>query len=455
MTFIRWESSSFGASPLSGTLPIIAVGQWSASLGAFSGSITDASQLTKVYYKIGDTDTSALLSIQSGSAIIAWNRDTTLLPGILDALEEDSNFGLRIQFTNISFAYAIISSSLNRQGIFVNQSTGSPQLSLEAVRVNPTESWAGDIWYLNTGSYDGENGYRFNDENKSNNAIFTSKPLFSRLGEDSSSVITRYSTVDGPKNMHVAVSSVIGNDWFVTVNSASVNGKGWQNASWGGGIYMPDSNSVAIYGNKNFLVPSGNVIISGTIQAAQYIGSITSASYAGTASILLGSIVSASYALTASYAANGSGGTTNFSTGSYTGSFTGSLLGTASYATSATTLTPRYTISSSLLISPVYQSISSGSQHLSTGMYLFSLMANDGQHINELYTGQLSWYQGLTNSTGSDEVSMHRMGQSPGSMSLYMHTRRQTGNQIGFLELASNIPDIVTGSYNLSLVKIF
>jgi len=78
-------------------------------------------------------------------------------------------------------------------------------------------------------------------------------------------------------------------------------------------------------------------------------GSVTSASYAATASLLLGSVTSASYALTASFALNGGGGAVFPYTGSaiitgsliVTGSttstlgFTGSLFGTASFSTTA------------------------------------------------------------------------------------------------------------------------
>jgi hypothetical protein len=82
------------------------------------------------------------------------------------------------------------------------------------------------------------------------------------------------------------------------------------------------------------------------VKSSNISGSVTSASYAATASFLLGSVTSASYALTASYAMNGGGGAAFPYTGSaiitgsliITGSttstlgFTGSLLGTASYA---------------------------------------------------------------------------------------------------------------------------
>ena len=73
-----------------------------------------------------------------------------------------------------------------------------------------------------------------------------------------------------------------------------------------------------------------NAVSSSYVLSSSY---AISSSNAQTASYYGGSVTSASYALTASYAMNGGGGGTT--TGSFTGSFTGSLLGTASYADQA------------------------------------------------------------------------------------------------------------------------
>jgi hypothetical protein len=198
--------------------------------------------------------------------------------------------------------------------------------------------------------------------------------------------------------------------------------------------------TVAISGSKIFSVPSGQTILStslytwpsalgasGTVLTQDGAGRLswipvsgssspfaTSASYAGTASLLLGSVVSASYALTASYAMNGgsgnisssyaitssyasvaqnvlgsitsasyalsasyasnsSGGTTS---GSFTGSFTGSLLGSASYAiTSSYSLNNAGSVTSAQTASVAFNVSGSGTGSF-TGSFTGSLLGS-------------------------------------------------------------------------------
>jgi len=423
ITGSRWESASFNAAFLTGSLPGSGVqGYWSASLGSFSSSVSSSAQLSTRYLTIGAPSSSVTLNL--GSLVVSWSQSSTEDPGLIDAIlfgaAQAQSFGLQVQFSPITFTYAELSSSLNRRGIYANAHSGSPQLSLEPVSGNIYETWPGDIWLLDKNSYIGENGYRFADENKTDNSVYVARPILSRVDETSESVVARYSTTNGPKNINVGISSLVTNGWHITINSGTMSGSGWMNASWSGGIYMPNSGTVAIFGNKNFEVPGGYI----------------------SASTYLGTIESSSYALTASYAMNGAGP-----------SVSASYALTASYSTTATTLVPLYTFTASVATTPTYQVVSSGSQHLPTGVYVMSLMATNDNHINEVYTGQLSWYAGNTNSTSSDEISMHRAGVSPGSMSLYLQTRHRTGNVPMYLELASNLSH-PTASYYFSFVKI-
>jgi len=104
---------------------------------------------------------------------------------------------------------------------------------------------------------------------------------------------------------------------FILIDVANVgNSAGWQVVITGG---SNNTSSQTISGSLNVL---GS--ITGSLQ-----GTVTSASYAGTASVLLGSVVSASYALTSSFAISAS-----YAPGSGT-SVSASYATTSSYALTA------------------------------------------------------------------------------------------------------------------------
>jgi hypothetical protein len=116
------------------------------------------------------------------------------------------------------------------------------------------------MWFVSS-SVDGNSHLNVGDYSPYTASI-TSRVVTLRLNETTQSVITRFTSSDRPSGSVLAANSVIADNWFITANSPDYSGSGIKNVTWGGGIYMPDSGTVAIYGAKNFLVPSGNVTVS-------------------------------------------------------------------------------------------------------------------------------------------------------------------------------------------------
>jgi hypothetical protein len=76
---------------------------------------------------------------------------------------------------------------------------------------------------------------------------------------------------------------------------------------------------------------------------------------------------------------------------------------------------------------------------LPTGTYIVQIKGNDtsvgGQHVNEYYSGVMSWYSSMTDSTVFDEIVLHRAGEGPGSGVLYLRVQRETEEEGGDLKL--------------------
>ncbi len=147
-----------------------------------------------------------------------------------------------------------------RAGLAINAFTGSPQISLQPVTTNPTNIFPGDIWFVSS-SIDG-NSHLYAGDYSPYTASISSRIVTIRLNETTQSVINRFTSSDAPSSGTLAVNTIVADNWFITANSPTYSGSGIRNDTWGGGFYMPDSGTVAIYGTKNFLVPSGTTIIS-------------------------------------------------------------------------------------------------------------------------------------------------------------------------------------------------
>lgn len=182
-------------------------------------------------------------------------------------INEIETADLSLGVNNISFYFGFTSSSLSRQGLFIDAVTGSPHLSLEPVSVDPLEILPGDIW-LRSSSLGRSTTLMVGNQDKSG-SIYSSQVLTQRDGETSASLISRFNTNDGPSGSILTVNSIITDNWLTTINSSNSSGSGWRNESWGGGIYMPDSGTVAVWSapsqSHNFLIPSGSLFVHDTI----------------------------------------------------------------------------------------------------------------------------------------------------------------------------------------------
>ena len=76
---------------------------------------------------------------------------------------------------------------------------------------------------------------------------------------------------------------------------------------------------------------------------------------------------------------------------------------------------------------------------LASGVYIVSLDVNDysvgGGHYSEKYSGIMSWYSANTNSSESDEISLHRTGHAPNAGVLYLRTQRTASADTDDLKL--------------------
>lgn len=168
--------------------------------------------------------------------------------------------------TNLNIHYSIVPVTASvsvRRGLVVNASSGSPQLTLEPVDRNPTTPLPGDVWFR-TGSVanQGNPNFFFADTDVSG-TIRIHRVVASRLNEPSQSVIARFGTTDAPSGSVLAINTLVVDDWLITVNSSQESGSGWRNATWNGGIHMPNSGTVGVWSpagqTMNFLVPSGTL----------------------------------------------------------------------------------------------------------------------------------------------------------------------------------------------------
>ena len=101
--------------------------------------------------------------------------------------------------------------------------------------------------------------------------------------------------------------------------------------------------------------------------------------------------------------------------------------------TTGTNVDQIYEMNAFLQITENWQDTPIFSTSLPTGTYIVQIKANDnivgGGHVNEYYTGLMSWYSSDTDSTIFDEIILHRAGQGPGSGALFLRVQRtETSN---------------------------
>lgn len=181
----------------------------------------------------------------------------------LVAVKQSGRASFTASLTSVSYSYATTDTSASiRRGLIINASAGSPQITIEPVSTHPLYILQGDIWFVSSGT-NRPSGWYFADLNS--NGVVTRRRVIGIRDEDTntSSIIDRFLN-NPPSQSYLAVNSIGVNEWFLSVGPTGSNlNSGWRNATWGGGIWMSDPNTVAISGsNINFYIPSGAITAS-------------------------------------------------------------------------------------------------------------------------------------------------------------------------------------------------
>jgi hypothetical protein len=128
--------------------------------------------------------------------------------------------------------------------------------------------------------------------------------------------------------------------------------------------------------------------------------------------------------------------------------------------TNGTNVDQIYEIDVFLQITENWQDTPIFSTSLPTGTYIVQIKANDntvgGGHLNEYYTGLMSWYSSDTDSTVFDEIVLHRAGQGPGSGALFLRVQRtETSNNKDLkLQISGTINCTATALYSFKFRRM-
>ena len=111
-----------------------------------------------------------------------------------------------------------------------------------------------------------------------------------------------------------------------------------------------------------------------------------------------------------------------------TGTFSGNVQHAGLTMTSGTDIDQLKTVNVTATLSTSWQDTGIDGSDLQTGTYIVQVYVNDngvgGQHYTEYYSGTMSWYQGNTNSTVTDEILLHRAGHAPNAGDFFLRTER-------------------------------
>jgi len=118
--------------------------------------------------------------------------------------------------------------------------------------------------------------------------------------------------------------------------------------------------------------------------------------------------------------------------------------------TSGTDIDQLITATDSLTLSDAWQDTSIAGSDLATGTYIVQVYANDyavgGQHYNEYYSGTMSWYGSNTNSTGVDEIILHRAGHAANNGDIYLRTQRHNSGTL-MLQIRGGLSNTGASNY--------
>ena len=108
------------------------------------------------------------------------------------------------------------------------------------------------------------------------------------------------------------------------------------------------------------------------------------------------------------------------------------------------------TISKSLKVTTSWADTGIAGSNLGTGTYAVQMLVNDGTNTSqwtEYYSGIMSWFNGTTNSTETDEILLHKAGHAPNGRHMYLRVQRTSSN--GYLKLQISSTHAFTAASNI------
>lgn len=100
-----------------------------------------------------------------------------------------------------------------------------------------------------------------------------------------------------------------------------------------------------------------------------------------------------------------------------------------------------YTITKNLQVTTSWMDTGIVGNNLPSGSYIVQISGMTSEATNtwyEIWTGTMSWYNGTTNSTLSDEILLHNTGHASNDVKLYLRTIRSAGGGYVKLQIASS-----------------
>ena len=267
-----WKTSasapSVAAAAISRSLPVEYLIIYEAPIGLYAACLADFIGTERNF--TGATSSSLVRTSTPDVQILSWSLSTTTAPGVFDGIIFIPRTNLVFGFGIGNFHYAFGDGSPDpdqllgsRKGLLITSLSAqpsesvaeSPHLSLEPLNFSSDLKVGGDIYIVPTGISVAP-GIRIIDFGGPGQQ-YTGSFLKGRVTESTDQLIARFTSSDAPVDIALGLKGMVAHE-LVTLISDSF-GPLVRNDTWGGGLYMPSVNQVAIFGDsKTFAVPFGN-----------------------------------------------------------------------------------------------------------------------------------------------------------------------------------------------------
>ncbi len=260
-----------GAAAISRSLPVAHDVLYEAPSGLYHQCLADLAGSVRPFDGTGSFTIVRRLVPQVHQ--VSWSLFTTTAPGIFDTIfffvRNNVIFGLgsgSFHFAHISGYGDPLEASGSRRGLLITSLSAqpnetvaeSPHISIEPLNFESDDKFIGDIYVVPAG-ISIHPGMRIIDTDSSGQ--YTGSFLTARVTESILELANRFTSSDAPIKRFLGLKVLVSNE-LVTVNSASLSGSLVRNEDWGGGLFLPSSTDVAVFGPAmDFLVPSGSYTI--------------------------------------------------------------------------------------------------------------------------------------------------------------------------------------------------